>query len=291
MSGVDSTPRPSAAARAGRVALRLLAVVLVLYLALIAAAAVFQRQLMYHPDPALVAPNVPGLAIQDVRLTTADGEHLVAWYLPPTPDKPLILYFDGNGGVLSRQTDRWRAIAHAGVGFLAVGYRGYSGSTGHPTEEGLHADARAAYAWVAARFPARDIVIQGHSLGSGVAVRLAAERPARALILESPFTSTVDVAERWAPLAPVRLLMQDRYQSSDWIGRVRCPVLVVHGDRDGVIDFTFGRRLFDLAEPPKTFVRMPGGGHDDLVGRGLYDHVWAFLGVAREAGTADAPAR
>ena len=291
MSGVDSTPRPSAAARAGRVALRLLAVVLVLYLALIAAAAVFQRQLMYHPDPALVAPNVPGLPIQDIRLTTSDGERLVAWHLPPAAGKPVILYFDGNGGVLSRQTDRWRAIARAGVGFLAVGYRGYSGSSGHPTEAGLHEDARTAYAWLAARYAVRDIVIQGHSLGSGVAVRLAAERPARALILESPFTSTVDVAERWAPLLPVRLLMRDRYLSRDWIGRVHCPVLVVHGDRDGVIDFTFGRRLFDLANPPKTFVRMPGGGHDDLVGRGLYDHVWAFLGVARQAGTADATSR
>jgi hypothetical protein len=243
---------------------------------------------MYHPDPTLVAPNVPGLPIQQVRLTTADGEHLVAWYLPPAAGKPIILYFDGNGGVLSRQTDRWWAIVRAGAGFLAVGYRGYSGSTGHPTEAGLHEDARAAYAWVAARYPARDIVIQGHSLGSGVAVRLAAERPARALILESPFTSTVDVAERWAPLLPVRLFIRDRFMSRDWIGRVHCPVLVVHGDRDGVIDFTSGRQLFALANPPKTFVRMPGGGHDDLVGRGLYDHIWPFLGVAPEPGTIDA---
>ena len=291
MSGVETTPRrPPPQARLGRFAVRLLAVVLLIYLAVIAGFTVFQRQMMYHPEPALVVPNVPGLPIQDIRLTTADGEHLVAWYLPPAPGKPVILYFDGNGGVLSGQTDRWRAIAKAGVGFLAVGYRGYSGSSGHPTEAGLHEDARSAYAWVAARYPVRDIVIQGHSLGSGVAVRLAAERPARALILESPFTSAVDVAETWMPLLPVRLLLQDRYKSRDWIGRVHCPVMVVHGDKDGVIDFKFGQRLFALANPPKTFVRMPGGGHDDLVGRGLYDHIWAFLGVAPGAGSADAPA-
>jgi len=292
MSGVETTRRRlSAPAKLGRFGVRLLAVVLLLYVALVAAFTVFQRQMMYHPDPTLVAPNVTGLPIQEVRLTTADGEHLVAWYLPPGAARPVILYFDGNGGVLSRQTDRWRAIAKAGVGFLAVGYRGYSGSSGHPTEAGLHEDARTAYAWVAARYPVRDIVIQGHSLGSGVAVRLAAERPARALILESPFTSTVDVAERWMPLLPVRLFLQDRYMSRDWIGRVHCPVLVVHGDQDGVIDFNFGRQLFALANPPKTFVRMPGGGHDDLVGRGLYDHIWAFLGVTSGARTADAPAR
>ena len=291
MNGVEPTRRrPSAPARLGRLGLGLMAVVVLLYLALVAAVTVFQRQLMYHPDPALVAPHVAGLPIQEVRLTTADGEHLVAWYLPPKPGEPLILYFDGNGGVLSRQTDRWRAIAQSGAGFLAVGYRGYSGSSGHPSEAGLHADARAAYAWAAARYPARNMVIQGHSLGSGVAVRLAAERPARALILESPFTSTVDVAERWMPLLPVRLLIWDRFLSSDWIGRVHCPVLVVHGDRDGVIDFKFGQALFALANPPKTFVRMRGGGHDDLVGRGLYDHIWTFLGVAPGTGSADAAA-
>ena len=292
MSDDDTSPRrPSAPARVARISLRLFAVVLLIYLTLVAAFTVFQRQLMYHPDPALVAPNVAGLPIQDIRLTTADGEHLVAWYLPPSPGKPLILYFDGNGGVLSRQTDRWRAIGKAGVGFLAVGYRGYSGSSGHPTEAGLHEDARAAYAWAAARYPVRDIVIQGHSLGSGVAVRLAAERPARALILESPFTSTVDVAERWLPILPVRLFLQDRYMSRDWIGRVHCPVMVVHGDQDGVIDFSFGQQLFAMANPPKTFVRMPGGGHDNLVSRGLYDHIWAFLGVAPAGGSVDAPAR
>jgi fermentation-respiration switch protein FrsA (DUF1100 family) len=292
MSGADTSGRrPSAGVRLGGFGARLLAVALLLYIALVAAFTVFQRQMMYHPDPALVAPNVTGLPVQEVRLTTADGEHLVAWYLPPLAGKPVILYFDGNGGVLSRQTDRWRAIAHAGVGFLAVGYRGYSGSSGHPTEDGLHEDARTAYAWVAARYSVHDIVIQGHSLGSGVAVRLAAERPARALILESPFTSTVDVAERWIPLLPVRLFLQDRYMSRDWIGRVHCPVMVVHGDQDGVIDFSFGRQLFALANPPKTFVRMPGGGHDDLVGRGLYDHIWAFLGVAPAGGSVDAPAR
>ena len=93
------------------------------------------------------------------------------------------------------------------------------------------------------------------------------------------------------PLLPVRLFLQDRYMSRDWIGRVRCPVMVVHGDNDGVIDFSFGRRLFDLANPPKTFVRMPGGGHDDLVGRGLYNHIWTFLGVAPGAGSDSAPVR
>ena len=292
MSGVETTRlRLSAPAKLGRFGVQLLAVVLLLYLALVAAVTLFQRQLMYHPDPALVAPPVAGLPIQDIRLTTADGERLVAWYLPPRSGKPLILYFDGNGGVLSRQTDRWRAIASAGAGFLAVGYRGYSGSSGHPTEAGLHEDARAAYAWVAARYPVSAIVIQGHSLGTGVAVRLAAERPTRALILESPFTSTVDVAERWMPILPVRLFIWDRFMSRDWISHVHYPVMVIHGDKDGVIDFSFGQRLFDLANLPKTFVRMPGGGHDDLVGRGLYDHIWVFLGVAPGTGSADAAAR
>jgi fermentation-respiration switch protein FrsA (DUF1100 family) len=293
----DPAPPPFRRSRIVSIAAGGLAIAGVLYLAAVAGVTVFQRQLMYHPDPTLVQPNVPGLPIQSVRLATADGEHLVAWYLPPRPGRPIILFFDGNGGALRWQADRWRAIAGAGVGFFAVGYRGYSGSSGRPTEAGLHEDARTAYAWVAARYPAGDIVVQGHSLGSGVAVRLAAERPIKALILEAPFTSAEDVAAGWMPVLPVRVLLWDRYRSDAWIARVHSPVMVAHGDRDHVIAFAYGQRLFALANPPKTFVRIADGDHGDLVRRGLYDHIWPFLGVTPSATTpasrepADAPPR
>ena len=250
------------------------------YLLAVATACTFQRSMLYHPDPRPLTPQ-SGLPITVVRLTTRDGERLVGWYLPPSSGMPVLLYFAGNGDSLAGDEDeRLRPIAAEGVGVFDVGYRGYSGSTGHPTEAGLHLDADAAYAWLAARTKPTDIVIAGHSLGTGVAVRLAAEHPGRALVLESPFTSTVDVAEGMLPWAPVRLLMWDRFQSDRWIGKVRMPVLIVHGDHDGAIPFAEGKALYALANDPKSFVRIPGGGHDDLPDHGLYAQIWRFLALA-----------
>jgi fermentation-respiration switch protein FrsA (DUF1100 family) len=263
-----------------------------LYLLAVGAAFTFQRQMLYHPDPRFLAPDPAGPPLQVIRITTADNQRLVAWYLPPAAGRPTLLYFGGNGDSLAGDEDRLRQIAAEGVGVLDVGYRGYSGSSGHPTEAGLRLDAEAAYAWLAARVPPPRIVIAGHSLGTGIAVRLAARHPARALILESPFTSAEAVAQRILPWAPVSLLMSDRFRSDRWISEVRMPVLIVHGDHDGTIPIEQGRALFALANAPKTFVPIPGGGHDDLPEHGLYAQIWRFLGLspAQSASAVSKPA-
>ena len=256
-------------------------VVVCAYALAVAAAYSMQDELLYHPDARFITPdNGAGPKVDVVRLTTSDHQHLVAWYAQPAAGQPTLLYFGGNGDSLSGDEPRLRQIAAEGVGVLDVGYRGYSGSTGKPTEAGLHLDAEAAYAWLAARTPPQQIVIAGHSLGTGVAVRLAAERPARALVLESPFTSAMAVAARLLPWAPVSWLMRDRFRSDQWIGQVRMPLLIVHGDHDGTIPIAQGRALFALANQPKTFVAIPGGGHDDLPEHGLYGEVWRFLGLS-----------
>jgi fermentation-respiration switch protein FrsA (DUF1100 family) len=255
-------------------------VVVGLYLAALTYVGLRQREMMYFPEAVERAPHVAGVDIEVVRLTTPDGERLIGWWSPPAPGQPTILFFDGNAGTLTIQEGRWRRIHAAGVGFFAPAYRGYSGSSGHPTEAGLHIDARTAYAWLVQRVPAKDIVIQGHSLGSGVAVQLAAEKSCRALILESPYVSTVAVASERFPLFPVSLVMQDQFRSDRFIGKVHVPVLVVHGDRDSVIPFAHGPRLFAMANQPKTFVRMPGSEHSTLVVDGMYDHIFRFLGVS-----------
>lgn len=269
-----------------RVALGVLAGVGALYVAAAAALFLFQRDMIYHPVGHAVAPDPGGPAIQVVEIVTADGERLVAWWLPPLEGRPTLLVFNGNGDSLALQTGRWRRIADAGAGFLAVAYRGYDGSTGRPSEAGLHEDARAAYDWLAMRVPSDDIVIHGFSLGSGVASYLATERDARALILEAPYTALVDVAAERLKLMPVRLLARDRFRTRDWIGEVRAPVLIVHGDADSVVPFAHGERIFAAAPSPKRFVRMEGADHNTLTRDGLYDHVWRFLGVPSETTTA-----
>lgn len=247
----------------------LLAIVVVAFLGLSACA----NSLIYHPNTEVVAPNFP--RTEAVRIATEDGESLVAWYRAPEEGQPIFLFFDGNGGRPQIWGGRWRRIAESGAGFLAVYYRGYSGSTGQPSERGLHIDGRAGYDWLTAHgYVARDIIIHGFSLGSGVATRLAAERPARALILEAPFTGVDDVAAaKFSPLA--RVFIRDGFRSRDYIGEVHMPVLIVHGDT--VVPFEQGQRLFELANGPKQFVRMPGSDHATLVRDGIYPYIEAFL--------------
>jgi len=159
---------------------------------------------------------------------------------------------------------RFRAITEDGTGLLALSYRGYAGSTGHPTETGLLLDAATAYEYVGARYAPQAIVIWGFSLGTGPAVALAAEHQIGKLILEAPYTSTADVASSLLPYLPVRLLMKDQFRSDERIGKVTAPLLVMHGERDQGIAIRFGERLFALAHEPKRFARFPQGRHEDL---------------------------
>jgi len=235
----------------------------------------------YHPSPERPAPTAPG--VRDITIQTADGETLHAWRLDAQPDQPTFLFFDGNGHSPHNDNPRIAALAARGAGFLMPSYRGYAGSTGRPSERGFREDARAAYASLIAEGVAPgDIVIHGFSLGSAVAVQLAAERDARALILEAPMTATLDIATENAPrFVPMGLLMRDTFLSRDYIGRVHYPVLVAHGDQDETIPFAMGERMFALANEPKRFHRYAGGHHDDLPERGLYDDIFTFLGEAR----------
>jgi uncharacterized protein len=199
-----------------------------------------------------------------VVLATSDGERVIAWHVPPRPGQPVVIYFHGNAEVVATQVPRHRELIAAGFGLVALSYRGYMGSSGHPTEEGLLRDAEAAYQFAVSRYSPDRIVLWGHSLGSGVAVALAATRPVAKLILEAPFSSTADVAASMFPIVPVRWLMLDQFRSDQRIGAVNAALLVVHGERDRVVPIALGERLFALAREPKRFVRYPAGGHDDL---------------------------
>ena len=275
MRGRDAGTRISIRWR--RVLLLALAGIALVYLTLIGAMFFMQRSLLYYPVAAGSSPDPDGPPIQVVRIDTEDGERLVGWWLPAEGDNPTILFFNGNAAGLAVQEGRWRRIADRGVGFLSIGYRGYDGSTGRPTEAGLHMDAAAAYDWLTERVAPSRIVVHGFSLGSGVAVRLASVRRGRAVGLEAPYTSTVDVAAEAYPWAPVRLLMLDQYRSQEIIDRIDAPLLVLHGDADEVIPFEQGWSLYRMAEAPKAFVRMVGSNHSTITRDGGYDHIWRFL--------------
>ena len=252
---------------------------LVAYSVLLGGLYLFQRHLLYFPDrtrPELGDFSL--LGFREVKVTTADGLSLLSWYLPPREGRPVIVYFHGNGRHIGYRAARLRRFAHDGYGVLMLEYRGYGGNPGTPSEAGFYTDAAAAL-----DFLARDgitpnrLVLYGESLGSGVAVYLAAQREIGALILEAPFNSVAEVAQYHYSFVPASLLLRDRFDSISRIGNVKAPILLLHGDRDRVVPVRFGRALFDAAPEPKTFWFSPEAGHEDLARFGALDAVAAFL--------------
>jgi hypothetical protein len=256
----------------------LVGIVVALYVAVLALMYVFQRDLMYFPDTRHRPPAAAGLPqAAEVKFDSGDGVHLLAWFIPPRDDKRLVLYFQGNAGGLDLRVERFRWLTADGTGLMALCYRGYGGSSGSPSEQGLIRDALAGYAFAATHVPPQRIVLFGESLGSAVAVALGAEREVGGLILDAPFTSAADIGAAAYPFAPVRWLMKDAFHSDRRIGRVHAPLLVLHGERDGVVPIRFGERLFALANEPKRMVRFPQGGHVNLDDHGAEKVVKAFL--------------
>jgi fermentation-respiration switch protein FrsA (DUF1100 family) len=242
-----------------------------------------QRTLIFPiPQTARTSPEAAGFPeAEEHALATADGEKVIVWHVPAKPGHPVVIYFPGNGDFLAGCVGRFRDVTSDGTGLVALSYRGYAGSSGRPSEQGLLRDAAAAYAFTSGRYSPDRIVLWVFSLGSGVAVALAAEQPVGKLILEAPFTSTTDVAASLLRFVPVGWLMRDQFRSDERIARVTAPLLIMHGARDPTISISFGQRLFALAHEPKQFVRFPEGGHDDLDNYGAIEAARRFMDASK----------
>jgi len=238
-----------------------------------------QRTILFPiPTAERTAPAAAGFAqAEEHVLTTSDGEKVIVWHVPPKPGRAVVLFFHGNGDSLAGLVGRFKAITTDGTGLVALSYRGYAGSSGAPSEDGLLRDGAAAYSFAAARYDAQRIIAWGFSLGTGVAVAVASERPVRKLILEAPYSSIADVAAAQFPFVPVRLLIRDPLHSDERIARVTVPLLIVHGAQDQTIPIAFGEKLFALAHEPKQFIRIPRGGHDDLGNFGMIEIARGFI--------------
>ena len=235
----------------------------------------FQRQMVF-PGPAgvtepLLSQVAEQLSATELQIATDDGETLYGWHRNAVRTGPrrVVLYFHGNASSVLGQIELQNLLLSEGWDFVGVHYRGYPGSTGTPSEAGLHRDAAAAWKYVVQELgtePGR-VVVHGRSLGGGVAVQLAAAVNPGALVLESTFTSAVDVAKRHYPFLPVGKLLEHRFMSRDFVGRVSCPILVAHGSADSVIDVTHGKELARLFRADE-YIEVPRTDHNDplLVG-------------------------
>jgi uncharacterized protein len=258
----------------------------VVVFALLAFIWAFQRSMMYFPFAHVPPLAEVGLSdAEDVTFSAADGVTLHAWFVQSgqSPARATILVFNGNAGNRAYRVPLAQALRSLGFHVLLFDYRGFGGSGGTPTEDGLKADARAALDYVRRRddVDATRVIYFGESLGTGVAVALAAEQPPARLILRSPFTSMTDVGRLHYPILPVRWLLRDRYASIDAIARVSCPVLVIAGDRDGIIPVEQSRRLYEAVPgSAKTLLIVRGADHNDealLSGREMIAAIDQFV--------------
>jgi len=250
--------------------MNLVGTTVVVYVLLNVAVFVMQRTLLYpaaRQAPNLAAYDVAGL--REVTTQTPDGLTLRHWYVPPAePGAAVLVVFHGNAGHLGDRVPKLEAIIEAGFGVLFAGYRGYGGNPGKPTEDDLTADARLLLDWLAAQgVPPDRTVIYGESLGTGIAVKMVAEREFGGVILESPYTSIAEVAQVHYWYLPAKWLVLDKWDSMAQIERIKAPLLVLHGARDKTVPTRYGRRLFAAAPEPKELLIVEGAAHNDL-----YDH-------------------
>lgn len=251
-----------------------------------------QRRLIYFPDNNLPHPAAVGLpGVQVGRIQTSDGLSLIAWYVAPEEaGNFVVLYLHGNAGNIAYRASRIQRFAELGWGVLLPEYRGYGGNPGAPSEQGLLEDARAAFARLREiGIPSGRILLWGESLGTGLAVRLAAENAVACLLLESPYTSIADVARVHLPWLPVGFLLRDRFDSLARIGDVRAPILVMQGERDTIVPAEMGQQLLAAARSPGELWQAAEAGHNDLADFGIFAAAGDF--VRRRCPTGQGPAR
>jgi fermentation-respiration switch protein FrsA (DUF1100 family) len=255
----------------------------------------FQARLVYFPLRRLEGtPADVGLRYEEVALKTSDGLVLHGWYMPAAdPRAPVLLHCHGNGGNISHRVDLLAQLRPLGVSVLLFDYRGYGRSEGTPHEKGTYLDAEAAWKFLTEQKgirPAR-ILLHGQSLGGAVAAKLATEVKPAGLILESAFTSLPDRGAEVYWFLPVRLMSRVKYPTIEHVGKVGCPLLVIHSRQDEIIPFHHGQKLFDAARPPKRFVEISGdhNGGPFVSGRTYTDALKAFVKECTTGGNAPTP--
>jgi len=231
----------------------LVSLVVLVYLLVTLGLYIFQRSLLYHPVENNYYGDKLTVNIEKVKITTEDNIDLLAWYHKKDIKKyKTILYFHGNAGSLENRIHKINHFKDMNINFILLAWRGFSGNKGKPTEQGLYQDARSAVKWLINQgVTEENIIIYGESLGTGVATEIAQNKNFAGVILESPFTSMIDLGKKYYPIFPVKLLLKDKYESEKKIKNLKSPLLVMHGKKDKIVPFYMGEKIFDMANNPK----------------------------------------
>ena len=236
------------------------------YILLLIVVFFFQRNLLYHPsvDNYLKDQVVREPAeIEKVKITTKDKIDLIGWFYNQDLEKfKTILFFHGNAGSLENRTYKLNHFKNLNLNFLIIAWRGFNGNKGKPNEMGLYEDAKSAIKWLKAKgIKEKNIILYGESLGTGVAVEVAQNKNYAGVILESPFTSMVNMGKKYYPFFPVSLLLKDKFESYKKINNIFVPVLIMHGKVDKIVPYDMGKKMYELANEPKFFYSQEYGDH------------------------------
>ena len=237
----------------GSIVLNSFLILLLVYISIVVFLFFYQRKLLYHPsennylDETQLNHKIEKTFIQS-------NDKLVSWYFKKNSKFKTILFFHGNAGKLDNRVYKLNELSKLDINYLIIAYRGFSGNTGSPSENGLYEDANSAKVWLNKNgVKDKDIIIYGESLGTGVATEISQNESFSGIILESPFTSMVAAGKSKYPIFPIGLLLKDKYESDKKIKNIKSPVLVMHGEADTIVPFWMGKKIYELANHPKYY--------------------------------------
>ena len=217
---------------------------------------------MYHPQENNYFGDKLELEIEKVNITTIDNINLLGWFHKKDLNNfKTIIYFHGNAGTLDNRIHKLNHFKDMEVNFLIIAWRGFSGNQGSPSEKGLYIDGQSAVNWTLKQgVIEEDIILYGESLGTGIATEIAQHKNFAGVILETPFTSMINAAKEFYPYIPVNLLLKDRYENFKKIKNINSPILIMHGEKDTIVPYFMGKKMYQLANEPKYFYFTK---HDD----------------------------
>jgi len=250
------------------------------YIILIFSLFVFQRSFLYFPEKTEIDKSYfLNTGLEEVSLSTSDGLVLKSWIKKPkSQDEYTILIFHGNGGHVGHRVNKFEPFIDAGYGLFFLEYRGYADNPGKPSEKGLLYDALAAIEFLSKnKIKSEKIILYGESLGCGIAVKLSSEAEFAATVLEAPYTSIADVAQKHYWYLPAKWLIFDQYNIINIINQIRSPLLILHGEKDNVIDISFGKKVFAAAKEPKKSLFIPNANHNNLFEFDVVKKILDFL--------------
>ena len=233
--------------------LQIILIIFLIYSFLIVFLYFKQRSLLYHPNENNYSGDKIIVDIEKVKIKTSDNINLLGWYHEKNlKEFKTLIFFHGNAGSLENRIHKLNHFRDMNINFLIIAWRGFSGNSGKPSENGLYKDGKSAIDWLIEKgVSEKNLILYGESLGTGVATHLAQNRNFSGLILETPFTSMIDAAKNFYPYIPVKLLLKDKFENYKKIKNINSPILVMHGEADQIVPFSMGKKIYEMANEPK----------------------------------------